>query len=102
MKNKNLKKLIEYPSEGILSKQIFKDDSIEITLFCMAKGGELSEHTTTKEGIVEVIEGRGLFNLQGKEIEMVPGEIIFMKKDVVHSLNAIENTSFLLTLYEQK
>ena len=66
----------------------------------MAKGTEISEHTSTKEGTVYVIEGEGIFNLEGKDIDMKPGIFIFMKSNAVHSLKAKENTSFILSLYD--
>lgn len=97
---KNLKQMIEYPKEGVLSKEIHKDKRANVTLFSMAKGTEISEHTSTKQGFVYVIEGNGIFNLEGKEIEMKPGVLIHMKENAVHSLKARENTSFLLTLIE--
>ena len=53
--NKNwlgIKELIEYPKSGILSKELAKTAKNNITLFCMAKGTELSEHTSTKEGFI--------------------------------------------------
>ncbi len=94
---KNIKELIEYPREGVLSKEIIKG-RLNTTLFCMAKQTEISEHTSTKQGIVYVIEGDGIFNLEGKDIEMKPGVLIQMKENAVHSLKAIENTSFILIL----
>ena len=96
--NKEIKKLIEYSKEGILSKEIFKNEKMDITLFCMASGTELSEHTSTKQGTICVIEGNGIFKLEGKNIEMKEGIFIYMKENAVHSLKANENTSFLLTL----
>ncbi|MDO8516536.1 MAG: cupin domain-containing protein [Nanoarchaeota archaeon] len=96
--NTNLKNQIEYPKKGIISKEILKDEKIDITLFCMAKGTEMSEHTSTKEGIIHVLEGNGVFNLEGENIIMKEGVLINMKENAVHSLKAIENTSFLLTL----
>ena len=96
--NKDIKKLIEYPKEGILSKEIIRNKKIDITLFCMAKGTEIGEHTSTKQGFVYVAEGKGIFNLEGKEIKMQEGVFIFMEKNAVHSLRAEENTAFILTL----
>lgn len=95
---KNINNLIEYPKEGIVSKVIIKELKIEMTLFCMASGTELSEHTSTKHGIVQVLEGKGRFNLEGKDIKMEKGVVINMPKNAVHSLKAEENTSFLLIL----
>lgn len=93
----NIKELIRYSDGGILSFVLAKSE-INITLFCMAKGTELSEHTSSRDGFVFVLEGKGIFNLEGKEIQMVPGVAIFMKKNALHSLKAEENTSFLLLL----
>jgi len=97
--DKNIKQMIEYPQEGVLSKEIIKDKRLNITLFCMAKNTEISEHTSTKPGTVYVIEGNGIFNLEGKDIAMQEGVLIHMKENAIHKLKAIENTSFLLTLF---
>ncbi len=96
---KNLKLMIEYPKEGVLSKEIYKDKKLNVTLFCMAKDTRISEHTSTKAGTIYVIEGRGIFNLEGKDIMMKEGVFIHMKENAVHSLKAEENTSFLLSLH---
>jgi nitric oxide dioxygenase len=96
--NKKINEMIEYPEEGIISKKIASNEGIDVNLFCMAKGTDISEHTSTKQGTVYVIEGDGVFNLEGKNIEMKEGVIIYMKKNAVHSLKANKNTSFILTL----
>jgi len=95
---KNIKQMIEYPSEGILSKEILKNDKMNITLFCMAGGADMSEHTSTREGFVHVLEGKGIFNLKGEDIQMKEGVFIHMNENAVHSLKAEENTSFVLML----
>ncbi|MBU1136080.1 MAG: cupin domain-containing protein [Nanoarchaeota archaeon] len=97
-KFREIKDLIEYPSEGILSKEIVKTEKLDVSLFCMAKGTEISEHTSTKQGFVYVLEGNGIFNLKGEEIKMKPGIFIYMGKNSAHSLKAKENTSFMLSL----
>ena len=94
----NLIELIEYSSGGVLSKVIVKTDNANITLFCMSKNTDVSEHTSTKQGFIYVIEGRGIFNLEGKDIKMLPGVFIRLGKNAKHSLKAEENTSFLLSL----
>ena len=98
MTDLNIKQLISYSEKGILSKEIVKAGSLNVTLFCLAKGTEISEHTSTRKGTVYVVEGKGVFELEGKKIEMLPGVLIFMEKNAAHSLKAKENTSFVLTL----
>lgn len=94
----NIREMIDYSEKGILSKAIRKSAKLDITLFCMAKGTELSEHTSTRPGFVYVIEGSGVFVLEKEPIAMAPGVLIFMDADAVHSLKAEENTSFILAL----
>ena len=95
---KNLEGLIDYSGGGIISKAIFRTKTIDATLFCMAKGTEMSEHTSTKEGIVSVIEGNGSFFLKGKKIPMLPGTIVHLAKNAKHSLKATEDLAILLCL----
>ena len=95
---KEIKKLIEKEREGIISKEIIKTDKANVSLFCMAKGTDMSEHTSTKQGFVHVLEGNGIFNLEGTDIEMKEGVFIFMKENAIHSLKAKENTAFMLIL----
>lgn len=92
--HKKILEMIEYPKQGVLSKEIFKNGKMDCTLFYMASGTEISKHTSTKQGIVYVIEGKGIFNLQGKDIEMKEDIFIHMEENAVHSLKAEENTSF--------
>ncbi len=94
-----IKDLISYSSGGILSKEIMRNDKQNITLFCMAAGTQLTEHTASKEAVVYVLEGKGTFVLEGKHREMVSGVFIQMKKKQPHALQAQENTSFLLFLW---
>lgn len=95
----NLRKLVSYSRKGIVSKEILNTKRSDITLFCMAKGTELSEHTSTREGEIFVLEGKGTFKLEGTPIKMEPGVFIFMKKRAVHSIKAEKNTSFILCLH---
>lgn len=96
--DEQIHKLIKYSKKGILSNVVIKSEKFNITLFCMAEGTDISEHTSTKSGFVYVIEGDGVFNLEGKEIKMSPGVLIQMNEDGVHSLKSTKNTSFILVL----
>lgn len=93
----DIKKLIAYSPGGITSKVLAKG-RINVTLFCMAAGTEIGDHTSTKEGFVYVLEGEGTFILEGREIEMRQGIFFLMSKNAIHSLAAEKDTSFLLSL----
>ncbi|MBT7902297.1 cupin domain-containing protein [Candidatus Woesearchaeota archaeon] len=95
---KDVKEMIDYSKGGIISKVVEKNDIGDVTLFNMSKETEIGEHTSTKAGYVYVVEGAGIFTLEGEEIHMKPGVLIFMKANAKHSLSAKENTTFILIL----
>jgi len=96
--NKNLFDAMEFPKQGIFSTVLAKSESFNYTLMCLSKGADIDTHTSTKNGVVQVLKGSGTFRLQEKDIEMKPGVFIFMPKDADHSLKADEDLAILLCL----
>lgn len=95
-----LRERIEYPTEGVLSKILFKDKNCQYSLFCMAAGTDISEHTSTRNAVINVIEGQGILTLEGEEIQLEPGIFVFMRANAPHALKAEQNLAFLLSLSE--
>lgn len=89
---------LEYPEAGVLSKILFKDSACQYSLFCLASGTEISEHTAPRNAIVQVLAGSGTLTLEGKDIALEPGVLIFMSANAPHALQAASNLAFLLTL----
>jgi quercetin dioxygenase-like cupin family protein len=94
-----LRERIEYPADGVLSKVLFKDKNCQYTLFCLAADTSISEHKSTRNAIINVVEGRGLLTLEGEDIKLELGIFVFMKAHAPHALIAQENLSFLLSLW---
>ncbi|HEY9643054.1 MAG TPA: cupin domain-containing protein [Coleofasciculaceae cyanobacterium] len=93
-----LKDKIEYAETGVLSKVLLKVPSCQYTLFCLASGTDIAEHTSTRNAVLQVIEGRGTLTLDGQAIPLEPGIFVLMPANVPHALQAEENLAFLLTL----
>ncbi|KAF3891253.1 cupin domain-containing protein [Tolypothrix bouteillei VB521301] len=89
---------IEYPCDGVLSKVLIKDKTCQYTLFCLAADTEISEHTSTRNATINVIQGKGFLTLSGEEIALEPGVFVFMPANAPHALKATDNLAFLLTL----
>ncbi|WP_414544570.1 cupin domain-containing protein [Nostoc sp. CCY0012] len=96
-----LREQIEYPRAGVFSKVLIQDQACQYTLFCLAATTEISEHTSTRNATVNVLEGKGVLNLSGEDITLEPGVFIFMPANAPHALKAEENLAFLLTLSEK-
>lgn len=80
---------------------LMKDKDCQYTLFCLAATTEISEHISTRNATINVIEGRGLLTLSGQVIALEPGIFVFMPANSPHALKAEENLAFLLTLSEK-
>lgn len=95
---KNVKDLMQFPKEGVFSTVLAKSDTYNHTLMCLAKGTDIDTHTSTKNGVVYVVKGKGTFTLFDKEIKMEEDVFIFMPKNAPHSLKADEDLAILLLL----
>ena len=93
-----LKDHLTYPESGVLSKVIWKDEVCQYSLFCLAANTEISEHTSTRNATVQVVEGTGSLTLNGETIALAPGVFIFMAANAPHALTAAANLAFVLTL----
>lgn len=94
-----LRDRIDYSEGGVLSKVILKDDKCQHTLFCLAADTSISEHTSTRNAAINVVEGRGILTLEGNDIQLEPGVFVFMVANAPHALKAEQNLAFLLTLW---
>lgn len=90
-----LKESIDYSKPGVTRKAIVKDAQPPIALMCLTAGTELSEHTAARIVTLMVIDGLGTFTLEGREIVMEPGVLIYMPANTPHALRAEENMAFL-------
>jgi quercetin dioxygenase-like cupin family protein len=93
-----LRDKIEYAEAGILSKVLLKLPYCQYTLFCLAAGTDIAEHTSTRNAVVQVLEGQGTLTLKGGDIVLSPGVWVLMAANAPHALKAETNLAFLLTL----
>lgn len=97
-----LREAIEYPAAGVSSKVLIKDNNCQYNLLCLAAGSEVSEHSAARNATVNVIEGKGVLTLEGKDIVLEPGVFVFMSARALHALKAESNLAFVLTFSEGK
>ena len=97
-----LRDTIEYPAAGVLTKILVKDNNCQHTLVCLAAESDISEHSSARNATVNVIEGKGILTLEGKDIVLDPGVFVFMPARALHALKAEENLAFILTFSDSK
>ena len=94
----NFKNLIDYSDGGVVSKQVLKNESGNITLFSFDKEEGLTEHTSPYAALVEVLEGKVEITLGGEKYLVSEGESIILPATVPHALFAAERFKMLLTM----
>lgn len=94
----NLKQSVDYSEGGIVSKQVVKNNSGNLTLFSFDKGQGLSQHTAPFDAVVQILDGEAEVILDGVPHLLKECETIIMPANVPHALNAVERFKMLLTM----
>jgi len=89
---------VDYSSGGIVSKNVIKKDTGNISLFAFDKGEGLSEHTAPFDALVQIIEGEATIIIDDKIYELNAGEAIIMPANIPHALEAKERFKMILTM----
>lgn len=89
---------IEYSKDSIVSKILYKNDHIILTLFSLDKGQSIAEHVTPFDAMVQILEGTAELTIGGEKKTVKTGESIIMPMNIPHSLFAIESYKMLLVM----
>jgi quercetin dioxygenase-like cupin family protein len=84
------------PERGILSRVIQKDDSVNITLFGMAAGEEISSHSAPTPAILYTLEGEATVQLGDDSVDGRLGSFMFMPPLLPHAIVANSPVKMLL------
>lgn len=71
-------------------RKIAWDGKVMIGLTEVDKGYEVPAHSHDNEQVTWVMRGTWRFELEGKSLEVGPGEMIFIPANVVHKATAVE------------
>jgi quercetin dioxygenase-like cupin family protein len=77
---------------------VFKTNGMRLVLIALHAGAEMKTHTADGIISVQVIDGRMKFNADNRSVELNTGQMLALHKRIPHSVLAIDETIFLLTL----
>ena len=81
---------------------VFKSNTSSIVLIGLHKNAELKEHTAIGNISVQVLEGEINFVAQPQTLSLSKGQMITLEANIPHSVTALEESFFLLTLVINK
>jgi len=86
------------PEDGILTRQLFEDESIRVVLFTFSSGQRLSEHTASTTALLHFLSGEATITLGADTIEAGPGAWVRMDAGLAHSVVTKSPVVMLLVL----
>lgn len=93
--------LVDYQEAAVVSKQIIKKDTGNVTLFAFDEGQGLSEHTAPFDALVYVFDGEAEVFIDKKPSLVKSGNIIIMPANKPHSLKAIKRFKMMLVMVKE-
>lgn len=91
--------LRDIPADSIISRSLYADDQVKVTLFRFAPGQELTEHTASRPAALHFLEGRARLTLGEDTFQVGPGTWVHMPANLKHGIQAETSLVMLLQLF---
>lgn len=83
-----------------VAKTLAKEGNLRVVLTLMRPDTTLHEHKASGATTIECLGGRLKLLALGREVELIEGEMVALDREVVHTVEAVTETAFLLTIAE--
>lgn len=90
--------LLDYQEGAIVSRTIVDQEAVTVTIFAVAEGQTISEHSAPHEALVQVLDGTATISVEDDSYEVIEGEGLVFPPDTPHALAAEVNFKMLLTM----
>ena len=90
--------LVNYQDGAVVSREIVKKPTGNVTIFAFDEGQGLSEHTAPFDALVQVVEGDAEIAISGQPHRVQGGEMILMPAGQPHALKALKRFKMILTM----
>jgi quercetin dioxygenase-like cupin family protein len=83
---------------GRKTKMLVRYAEFRIALVTMKSGSRWDDHQTPARICVQVLRGKIRFHIRGGTFDLSSGQLLALDPGIVHSVDAVEDSAFLLTL----
>lgn len=94
----DLAALVSVQPGQIVSRTLAQNPAVSLTLFAFDEGEEISTHSSEGDAMVQVLEGEGLFTVDGVEHTVSAGQVLVMPAGKPHAVYAPRSFKMLLTV----
>ena len=88
-------------AESITSRVVVNNPLMRVVYFAFDTGEQLTDHSSPRAVIVQLLDGAIRFTYDGVEVAMVPGDAIYLAPGVRHALVADEPSHLSLVMVDQ-
>jgi quercetin dioxygenase-like cupin family protein len=85
-------------ASGVHSRTLFKKPDLRIVLISMEAAAQLKEHHADGTSSLYVVKGHIRYSTQGQVYDLRVGNLFTLGASIKHSVEAVEESSFLLTI----
>lgn len=83
---------------GRSARTLVKDGPLRLTLIALAAGGSMPSHRAEGPITIHLLEGDVVFDVEGREYALIPGEVLVLASGVRHGVRSKTGCVFLLTV----
>ena len=94
----NIAEFVHYQDGAVVSREIVRKSTGNVTLFAFDEGQGLSEHTAPFDALVQVLEGEAEISVSSQPHHLRHGEMILLPAGQPHALKAIKKFKMALTM----
>lgn len=94
----SLSSLISYQDGSVVSRELVRKPTGNVTLFAFDEEQGLSEHTAPFDALVQVLEGDVEISIDGQPHQLGAGQLILMPAGHPHALKAITRFKMMLVM----
>jgi quercetin dioxygenase-like cupin family protein len=87
-----------WQSASINAVTLSKEPDIRLVLTAVKAGAVMRHHSVPGTVTVQTLSGRIRLNLADQQTDLATGSVLILERDIVHDIEAIEDSTFLLTI----
>ena len=90
--------LVNYQEGAVVSREVVRKPTGNVTVFAFDEGQGLSEHTAPFDALAQVVEGEAEISISGHPHRVCGGEMLLMPAGQPHALKALKRFKMILTM----
>jgi quercetin dioxygenase-like cupin family protein len=87
-----------FREHGQSASTLFKYADLRCVLIALRRGARIREHEAEGRLSLQCVAGRVRVHLDGRAVELTPGQLLVLERCVPHDLEALEESDIVLTL----